>query len=255
VGNYHFVVLCGSSEHDPGIVGQCAQLCSLKDDCQGFTIDYQNHLCYGLLSNIVISHLALCVSQTKDFFNRICIPSFISCNKIFTFERIVDQRVITPVVPRYTIPFISKEACKCLCLEEKKFTCKAVSFEYTNSICRVYEHDRSNGISLEFSQGFEYIENTCGFKASRNCRYSRPEVDVSPVAVIKSCSVKSIYECKQACDSAVNFNCRSFNYINNNLLGKTSNLCLLNADNSLTIRKDSMKVLARSILYERHCEF
>lgn len=252
---YHFTLLCGSSQHDPGIVGQCASLCTLKDNCQGFVVDYKNHLCYGLLSSVAIPHLSLCVSDAKDFFNRICIPTSISCNNIFTFERIVDQKVLTPVVPRYTIPFISKEACKCLCLEEKKFTCKAVSFEFFNSVCRVFEHDRSSGsMTLEFSQGFEYIENTCGFRSSRNCRYSHPEIDISPTSVVKSLAVRSIYECKHACDTTANFNCRSFNFVDNMAIGKTSNLCLLNPDNSMTVRKDSMKALPRSVLYERHCD-
>lgn len=255
MGKYYFLLLCGSSEHNPGIVGQCAQLCTQKDDCQGFVVDYEKHLCYGLISKILLPHLTLCVSQTKDFFNRICTPSYLSCSKIYSFERIVDQRVVTPVVPRYTIPFISKEACKCLCLEEKKFTCRSVSYEFTNNICRIFEQDRSTGsMTLDFAQGFEYIENVCGFRNSNNCRYSRPEIDMAPNSVMKSLPVRSIYECKHACDSTANFNCRSFNFVDQMALGKTSNLCLLNSDNSMTIRKDAFRALPRSLLYERHCQ-
>lgn len=253
IGSYFFTLLCGSSESEPGIINECSKLCNNKPDCQGFVVDYKNHLCYGLITDISIPHLTLCVSDSKDFFNRICIPSSLSCNKLYTFERIVDQAVETPVLPRYTLPFITKEACKCLCLEEKKFTCRAVSFEFTNSICRIYDLDRSSpSLTLRFERGFEYIENMCAFNP-KPCSYSRPVMDVSPISVMKSLPVRSIYECKHACDTSINFNCRSFNFVDY-MSGKTSsNICILNADNQMTIKKGNMKFLPRSLYYERHC--
>lgn len=253
VGGYYFTLLCRSDPSDPGMVRQCSLLCSERDTCHGFVVDYQNHLCYGLIASSVIPHLSLCVSDTKDFYNRMCIPKSLSCDRIFSFDRVLDQTVdYHSVVPRYTIPFISKEACKCLCLEEKKFTCRSMSFEIRNSVCRIYDQSRSR-ISLTFSRGSEFFENTCASPAT-TCSYVRPETDIGPIAVIQSLSVRSLYECKWACDASRTFHCRSFNFVDRIFAGShSSNLCLLYSDNQMTARKGSLKLVPRSLYYQKVC--
>ena len=252
IGEYYFTLLCGSDPSDPGIVHECSVLCSERSHCRGFVVDHQNYLCYGLIADAVIPHLSMCVAETKDFYNRICIPSSLSCGRIFTFDRILDQAVeFNSIIPRYTIPFISKDACKCLCLEEKKFTCRSMSYENRNSVCRIYDQSRTH-VTLTFTGGSEFFENACASPAAP-CSYIRPETDIGPVSVIKSLSVRSLYECKWACDSCRSFHCRSFNFVDRMFGGAVSNLCLLYSDNRMTARKGSLKPLPRSLYYQKVC--
>ena len=252
IGNYFFALLCGSDPNDPGIVQQCSLLCSERDKCVGFVLDYQTYLCYGLISDSSSQHLSLCMAEEKDFYKRICIPSSLSCGKLFTFDRILDQEVeFNSIIPRYTIPFISKDACKCLCLDEKKFTCRTMSYAVRGSVCRIYDQSRTS-ITLSFSRGSEVFDNACA-SDSGACSYIRPEMDVGPVSVIKSLSVRSLYECKWACDSTLAFNCRSFNFVDRIFTGATSNLCLLYSDNQMTARKGSLKRVPRSLFYQKVC--
>jgi hypothetical protein len=233
-------------------VYECSILCSERKLCRGFVVDYQNYLCYGLMAEHEIHHVSLCVAETKDFYQRICIPSSLSCDRVFTFDRILDQAVeYSSIIPRYTIPFISKDACKCLCLEEKKFTCHSMSYEVRNNVCRIYDQSRTR-IGLTFTAGSEFFENTCASPAT-TCSYIRPETDIGPVSIMKSLSARSLYECKWACDSSRSFHCRSFNFVDRVFGGAATNLCLLYSDNQLTARKGSLKVVPRSLYYQKVC--
>ena len=252
VGHLYFTLLCGSDPSDPGIVQECSVLCSERDKCVGFVVDYKTYLCYGLLADSQSQQFTYCVSDSKDFYQRICVPANLACGRLFTFDRILDQAPdFQAVIPRYTIPFITKDACKCLCLEEKKFTCKSMSYEFHNSVCRIYDQSRTQ-LTLSYYRGSEFYENTCASVAV-SCSYIRPEMDVGPVSVMKSLSVKSLYECKWVCDSSRSFPCRSFNFVDRMFAGASSNLCLLYSDNQMTARKGSLRLLPRSLYYQKVC--
>lgn len=281
--DYYFTPLCKSTSKEPGILKDCSHLCSRRSHCRGFVIDYKNHLCYGLMSDTPLRTLSLCIAEDKDFYERICIPKVLSCNRLWTFERIVDQAVSPSVLPRYTIPFITREACKCLCMQEKRFVCRSVTFEKRLSVCRIYDVSRESISSLigfmstspeesftsvqsspsssssyqqqllTFTTGLEYYENMCAAGASSPCAYMPPNHNVLPYSPIQSLPVSSLHDCRHTCDVSNQFNCRAFAFIDLVSKGSSSNQCFLFADNSYTLKRGSLRLCRDALLFQKHC--
>lgn len=281
--DYYFSPLCKSDSRDPGILEECSKLCSQRVHCRGFVMDYKNHLCYGLMSESPLRTLSLCIADDKDFYERICIPKSLACNRLWTFERIVDQAVSPSVMPRYTIPFITREACKCLCMQETRFVCRSVTFEKRLSVCRIYDVSRESISSLiafmstapseafisvqqqhhhsnqnqqqqllTFVTGLEYFENMCA-PVTSPCAYMPPEAGVHPYSPIRSTDVITLFQCRHACDALTDFNCRAFAFVDLVSKGSRRNQCLLFADNSYTLKRGSLRYSRDSVLYQKHC--
>lgn len=271
--DYYFSPLCKSNSKEPGILKECSQLCSQRTHCRGFVMDYKNHLCYGLMSESPLRTLSLCISDEKDFYERICIPKVVTCGKLWTFERIVDQAVSSSVLPRYTIPFITREACKCLCMQEKRFVCRSVTYEKRLSVCRIYDVSRESISSLiglittaatgpshltqqqllTFTTGLEYFENMCAVTLAAPCAYMPPDHNVIPYSPIRSLEVSNVFDCRHTCDVVNDFNCRAFAFIDLIAKGSRNNQCLLFGDNSYTLKRGSLRYCQDAIMYQKHC--
>ena len=261
-GNLYLVRLCHGTADNPGIVKSCKNLCLGQTNCRGFVVDYSKKHCIGVISQTAIERSSLKVSEEKDFFRVDCLPKVLSCpNKIWSFERVIDQTINPAYPPRYILPFISRPACQCLCLEERKFTCRSIVHETRGNVCKMYDRDRgwndSPIFSLMFSQGSEYLENSCTDTMTPHdqvCRYSIHRDDVTIRSLIHSHQVVSMSECRRTCDSELSFRCRSFSFVDRMLYSLHSkNLCLLSSDNEWTSRENSLRFSPRSFYYQRDC--
>lgn len=257
LGNHYYVNLCYGTSDNPAIINECKVICSQRHNCRGFIVDYSKKYCYGMFAHSMIDHVALQISPEKDFFQAKCLPKSLYANncqsKLWSTERIIDQTVIG-VAPRYILPFINVHSCKCLCLEERRFTCRSFIHEKTNSVCKIYDRNRETGLlSLSFKTGSDFYENSCAYRSTL-CRYSPHQRDMTIRSLMKSLKVRSMSECRTACDADLMFDCRSFSFVDRMLYTFGSeNLCLLSSDNQLTSKTGSLRYSPRSFYYEKEC--
>lgn len=266
-GNILLTRLCYGTVDNPGIVKSCRNLCLNQYSCKGFIIDYSRKHCIGVISPSRIERHSLRVAEEKDFFRLDCLPRILSCpHKLWSFERVIDQTVNPMYPPRYILGYISRSACQYLCLEERKFTCRSIVHEERGNVCKMYDRDRggssisdSSSFSLMFSQGSEYLENSCSHDIRMTihqvCRYSIHRDDATIRSLIHSLQVISVGECRRACDTESSFHCRSFSFVDRMLYStlNTKNLCLLSSDNESTSREGSLRYSPRSFYYQRDC--
>ncbi|XP_036339172.1 uncharacterized protein LOC118748682 [Rhagoletis pomonella] len=149
------------------------------------------------------------------------------CHRPWAFER-VPNKVIRGL-DNALIYTSTKEACLSACLNEKRFVCRSVEYDYNNMKCVLSDSDRrSSGqfVQLVDAQGTDYFENLC-LKPAQACKNNRSfavaRVGVSEEKVAqyvglhyytdKELQVTSESACRLACEIETEFLCRSFLYL------------------------------------------
>lgn len=246
-----FFSLLYSEKSNPGIVTECSRRCEHNLGCTAFIMDYTRRACFGLFENASIGKLDLRLSPGRDYFEGFCVASHLTCPKLWTFDRIVDQTSIG-VQPKSIIRYIHKPDCRLRCLEERRFNCMSASYDATLRECRLYDQDRNSGqLRLIFTKGTDYIENQCNVDVV-SCRYHPIERDITIVTVTKAIRGSSTFFCEQECNRQKEFNCRSYTYLDQtNIPG--GNFCLFSSDSRGTSQKEAMGYRPRALYAEKDC--
>ncbi|XP_039960731.1 uncharacterized protein LOC126760600 [Bactrocera neohumeralis] len=149
------------------------------------------------------------------------------CHRPWAFERVPNK--IIRGLDNALIYTSTKEACLSACLNEKRFVCRSVEYDYNNMKCVLSDSDRrSSGqfVQLVDAQGTDYFENLC-LKPAQACKNNRSfavaRVGVSEEKVAqyvglhyytdKELQVTSESACRLACEIETEFLCRSFLYL------------------------------------------
>lgn len=251
VDGHHLSPLCYGHKYS-SLTSECTQFCRKNYACKAIVLDYRKFICYGLMAEKAVQ-VKLRISTDKDYFEGICVPRHVSCNKMWVTERIIDQ-TFQDILPKLELPFVSLPDCRFLCFEEKHFTCTAYSFDTFKRTCRLYDQDRHSGsTSLTFFSGFSVYENQCAFRYVR-CRYLNAERDVTMVSVTSSLKVASVAHCQYACDNEKTFTCRSFTFVDDTYRYGSDHVCLLSSDNRATAKAGWTRYLQRAFYYEKECQ-
>lgn len=150
-----------------------------------------------------------------------------ACQRPWNFERVPNK--IIRGLDNALIYTSTKEACLSACLNEKRFICRSVEYDYNNMKCVLSDSDRRTTgqlVQLVDAQGVDYFENLC-LKPSQACKFNRafilPRTGVSEDKVSqyvglhyytdKELQVTSDSACKLACEIETEFLCRSFLYM------------------------------------------
>ncbi|XP_018332098.1 uncharacterized protein LOC108741704 [Agrilus planipennis] len=148
------------------------------------------------------------------------------CLRPWAFERVANKMIRG--LDNALIYTSTKEACLAACLNEHRFTCRSVEYNYVSLQCQMSDSDRrTTGQFVQFvdAQGVDYFENLC-LKGSQACKggrvYQTPRIGVADDKVAqyaglhyytdKELQVNSEAACKLACEIENEFLCRSFLY-------------------------------------------
>ncbi|XP_026479536.1 uncharacterized protein LOC113385929 [Ctenocephalides felis] len=149
------------------------------------------------------------------------------CLRPWAFERVPNK--IIRGLDNALIYTSTKEACLAACLNEKRFACRSVEYDYNNMKCVLSDSDRRTTgqfVQLVDAQGTDYFENLC-LKTSQACKANRvfsiPRIGVADDKVAqyaglhyytdKELQVTSEPACRLACEIESEFLCRSFLYL------------------------------------------
>ncbi|XP_071645764.1 uncharacterized protein Tyn isoform X1 [Temnothorax longispinosus] len=148
------------------------------------------------------------------------------CLRPWAFERIPNKMIRG--LDNALIYTSTKEACLAACLNEHRFTCRSVEYNYVTLQCHLGDSDRrTTGQYVQFvdAQGVDYFENLC-LKGKEACKAQRifqmPRIGVADDKVAqyaglhyytdKELQVQSESACRLACEIENEFLCRSFLY-------------------------------------------
>ncbi|CAH0384150.1 unnamed protein product [Bemisia tabaci] len=148
------------------------------------------------------------------------------CLRPWAFERVPNKMIRG--LDNALIYTSTKEACLAACLNEHRFTCRSVEYNYVTLQCHLSDSDRrTTGQYVQFvdAQGIDYFENLC-LKGNQACKSTRvfqvPRIGVTEDKVAqyaslhyyvdKELQVTSEAACRLACEIENEFLCRSFLY-------------------------------------------
>ncbi|XP_050442492.1 uncharacterized protein LOC126846749 [Adelges cooleyi] len=148
------------------------------------------------------------------------------CLRPWAFERVPNKMIRG--LDNALIYTSTKEACLAACLNEHRFTCRSVEYNYVTLQCHLSDSDRrTTGQYVQFveAQGVDYFENLC-IKGNQACKGNRvfqvPRIGVADDKVAqyaalhyyndKELQVTSEAACRLACEIENEFLCRSFIY-------------------------------------------
>ncbi|KAG1688210.1 General transcription factor 3C polypeptide 5 [Nymphon striatum] len=164
------------------------------------------------------------------YFNKVHIRSEKVCKKrLWAFERV--PNMLLPNRDNAVFFIGSKDDCLTSCLNEQRFICRSVEYNYKTRQCQLSNSDRRTaGISvgLQASSGTDYFENAC-IKSNEQCSggirgklFKTPLFGTSSLQSIahhvdlnyyadKTMKVASSEQCKTSCNRVEEaFACRSF---------------------------------------------
>ncbi|XP_042145108.1 uncharacterized protein LOC8043364 [Ixodes scapularis] len=235
-----------------GMTKECILRCEQRDDCRSFSIDYRRHECYiaTYFSGTLPAHLR--PSPGKTYFEGICVPGNAICTgRLWSFERMVDQE-LRGVSPKEVTRFISLHDCERRCFEERRFQCKAASFDVNLQECRLYSDDRNSRFArLIYGRGVYYLENQCVVNTA-SCPYAPIQRDVYMTHITRVVhGVSSTFQCEMECNREPDFNCRSYTYVEHGTLGPPQ--CLLSADSRQSVSPIVLEYRSRALYAEKDC--
>ncbi|XP_065287791.1 uncharacterized protein [Dermacentor albipictus] len=234
-----------------GMTKECILRCEQRDDCHSFSIDYRRHECYiaGYYSGSLPAHLR--PSPGKTYFEGICVPASVACQRLWAFERMVDQE-LRGVSPREVTRFITLHDCERRCFEERRFACKSASYDVNLQECRLYADDRNSRFArLIYGRGVYYLENQCTVNTGP-CPYAPIQRDVYMTHITRVVhGVSSTFHCEMECNREPDFNCRSYTYVEHGTLGPPQ--CLLSADSRPGVSPIVLEYRSRALYAEKDC--
>ncbi|KAK7794222.1 hypothetical protein R5R35_012543 [Gryllus longicercus] len=214
---------------------ECQGWCREETDCQAAAFSFvvnpltpkQETLC--MLQNETSATNPSAVPQRSVnlyYMVKMQIRSDNVCLRPWAFERVPNKMIRG--LDNALIYTSTKEACLAACLNEDRFICRSVEYNYVTLQCHLSESDRrTTGQYVQFvdAQGVDYFENLC-LKANQACKGSRsygvPRIGVADDKVSqyvslhyyvdKEMQVNSEAACKLACEIETEFLCRSFLY-------------------------------------------
>lgn len=85
-----------------------------------------------------------------------------TCDSIWTFERVIGYTLDEPANKEFK-SIILKSSCQDLCLAEKSFPCRSITYDYGRRICRLFsETRRSKPGSFKLTSDYiDYFDNKC----------------------------------------------------------------------------------------------
>ncbi|XP_058060048.1 uncharacterized protein LOC131210773 [Anopheles bellator] len=215
---------------------ECQGWCREEPDCQAAAFSFvvnpltpaQETLCQ--LQNVTAANNPASTPQRSSsmyYMVKLQLRSENACQRPWNFERVPNK--IIRGLDNALIYTSTKEACLSACLNEKRFICRSVEYDYNNMKCVLSDSDRRSVgqfVQLVDAQGVDYFENLC-LKPAQACKFSRqfalPRVGVSDDKVSqyvglhyytdKELQVTSETACKLACEIESEFLCRSFLYL------------------------------------------
>ncbi|KAK5649576.1 hypothetical protein RI129_000605 [Pyrocoelia pectoralis] len=214
---------------------ECQGWCREEGDCQAAAFSFvvnplapmQDTLCQ--LQNETSANNPIEAPQRSVnmyYMTKIQIRSENVCLRPWSFERIPNKMIRG--LDNALIYTSSKEACLAACLNEHRFTCRSVEYNYASLECHLSDSDRrTTGQFVQFidAQGVDYFENLC-LKGGQACKgnriYQIPRIGVADDKVAqyaglhyytdKELQVTSEAACRLACEIENEFLCRSFLY-------------------------------------------
>ncbi|XP_062560724.1 uncharacterized protein LOC134225008 [Armigeres subalbatus] len=215
---------------------ECQGWCREEPDCQAAAFSFvvnpltpaQETLCQ--LQNVTAANNPASTPQRSSsmyYMVKLQLRSENACQRPWNFERVPNK--IIRGLDNALIYTSTKEACLSACLNEKRFICRSVEYDYNNMKCVLSDSDRRTTgqlVQLVDAQGVDYFENLC-LKPGQACKYTRgfqlPRTGVSEDKVSqyvglhyytdKELQVTSDSACKLACEIETEFLCRSFLYM------------------------------------------
>lgn len=215
---------------------ECQGWCREEADCQAaafsFVVNplspYQETHCQ--LQNDTSAHNPTATPQRSTnmyYMVKLQLRSENVCIRPWAFERVPNK--IIRGLDNALIYTSTKEACLSACLNEKRFICRSVEYDYNNMKCSLSDTDRrSQGrlIQLVDVQGTDYFENLC-LKPQQACKnnrvFSLPKIGVADEKVAqyvglhyytdKELQVTTEAACKLACEIETEFLCRSYLFL------------------------------------------
>lgn len=259
VGGYLTLLL--KNNEQPGIVAECSELCRRAFECRAFVVDYNENQCFAMLENSSVGLLNLRQTLAKDYFEGFCVAEHLlqtsassNCrNRTWIMDKIVDQAVFG-VQHQKLLVNSDRVQCRRACLEERLFVCKSAMFDSSTAECKLYTIDRESipQMRLLFTKGVDFFENQCQITSS-SCPYDAIERDLTITTITKSVQARSTFDCELACNSEVNFNCRSYTYLDQ--YPSLPNLCLLSSDSRSTSQRGAIREHQRTLYAERNCYY
>lgn len=180
------------------------------------------------------------------FFNKIELPTESVCSRLWAFERFPNRRLRQRDRQPFLVP--NKEACLSACMNEQRFVCRSLEYNYIGQQCTLNGYDRRSPLIIQLanqaalgggaggggasadlveSPGTDYFENACLLgedicAESRIYDYAKTSGLLSPSRVAhfvelnyypdKEMLVKSQAGCVRACTIEHEFICRSILY-------------------------------------------
>ncbi|KAG4077614.1 hypothetical protein HA402_008874 [Bradysia odoriphaga] len=215
---------------------ECQGWCREEQDCQAAAFSFvvnpltpaQETLCQ--LQNDSSAHNPSAVAQRSAsmyYMVKLQLRSENVCVRPWSFERVPNKMIRG--LDNALIYTSTKEACLSACLNEKRFVCRSVEYDYNNMKCVLSDSDRRTTgqfVQLVDAQGTDYFENLC-LKPAQGCKNTRvfpnPRIGVSDEKVAqyvglhyytdKELQVTSEPACRLACEIESEFLCRSFLYL------------------------------------------
>lgn len=214
---------------------ECQGWCREEPDCQAAAFSF-------VLNPLIPKQETLCQLQNETqannptstpqrsvnmyYMTKMQLRSENVCLRPWAFERVPNKMIRG--LDNALIYTSTKEACLAACLNEHRFTCRSVEYNYVSLQCQISDSDRrTTGQFVQFvdAQGVDYFENLC-LKSSQACKgnriYANPRVGVADDKVAqyaglnyytdKELQVTSEAACKLACEIETEFLCRSFLY-------------------------------------------
>ncbi|XP_055644168.1 uncharacterized protein LOC129780191 [Toxorhynchites rutilus septentrionalis] len=212
---------------------ECQGWCREEPDCQAAAFSFvvnpltpsQETLCQ--LQNVTAANNPASTPQRASsmyYMVKLQLRSENACQRPWNFERVPNK--IIRGLDNALIYTSTKEACLSACLNEKRFICRSVEYDYNNMKCVLSDSDRRSAgpvMQLVDAQGVDFFENLC-LKPVQACKFNRgfqlPRIGVSEEKVSqyvelhyytdKELQVTSDPACKLACEIETEFLCRSY---------------------------------------------
>ncbi|KAL1454852.1 hypothetical protein WDU94_008983 [Cyamophila willieti] len=214
---------------------ECQGWCREEPDCQAASFSFvlnpltpiQETLCQ-LQNETSANNPAAAPQRSVNLYYmvKLQIRSENVCLRPWAFERVPNKMIRG--LDNALIYTSTKEACLAACLNEHRFTCRSVEYNYVTLQCHLSDSDRrTTGQYVQFvdAQGVDYFENLC-LKPNQACKGNRlfqvPRIGVADDKVAqyaslhyyvdKELQVTNEAACRLACEIENEFLCRSFLY-------------------------------------------
>ncbi|XP_008473743.1 uncharacterized protein LOC103510819 [Diaphorina citri] len=214
---------------------ECQGWCREEPDCQAASFSFvlnpltpiQETLCQ-LQNETSANNPAASPQRSVNLYYmvKLQIRSENVCLRPWAFERVPNKMIRG--LDNALIYTSTKEACLAACLNEHRFTCRSVEYNYVTLQCHLSDSDRrTTGQYVQFvdAQGVDYFENLC-LKPNQGCKGNRlfqvPRIGVADDKVAqyaslhyyvdKELQVTNEAACRLACEIENEFLCRSFLY-------------------------------------------